>query len=137
MHGEQDHGTPCFSYFVDATIVITTFYLWMSQGGFDMFALVVNYIKKKWKPCHVTTTIFEVHETSRVAMAIQLKDFFTQYSLLVKVTIYVKNESTNLNTLTMTLISIVSFVFYCYHNPTLLVMMGMPCPSVISMLPMT
>jgi hypothetical protein len=65
-----------FPTFVDATIVIITFYLWMSQGGFDMFALVVNYIKKKWKPCHVTMTIFEVHETFGVAMAIQLKDLF-------------------------------------------------------------
>jgi hypothetical protein len=39
-----------------------------------MFALVVNYINKRWEPCHVITTIFEVHETLGVAMAIQLKD---------------------------------------------------------------
>jgi len=76
MHGQQDHGTPVFLTFVDVTIVITTFDLWMSQGGFDMFALVVNYIKKKWEPCHVTMTIFEVHETSGVVMAIQFKDLF-------------------------------------------------------------
>jgi hypothetical protein len=74
MRGQQDHGTPFFLAFVDAIIVITIFNLWMSQGGFNMFALVVNYINKKWEPCHVTMTIFEVHETSRVAMAIQLKD---------------------------------------------------------------
>jgi hypothetical protein len=74
MHGQQDHGTPFFLAFVDAIIVITIFNLWMSQGGFDMFALVVNYINKKWEPCHVTTTNLEVHETSGVAMAIQLKD---------------------------------------------------------------
>jgi hypothetical protein len=61
----------CFLAFVDAIIVITTFDLWMSGGGFNMFALVVNYINKKWEPCHVTTTIFEVHETLGVPMAIQ------------------------------------------------------------------
>jgi hypothetical protein len=40
--------------FIDATIIITTFDLWMSQRGFGTFALVVNYINKKWEPCHVT-----------------------------------------------------------------------------------
>jgi hypothetical protein len=39
-----------------------------------MFTLVVNYINKRWEPCHVIMTIFEVHETLGVAMAIQLKD---------------------------------------------------------------
>jgi len=59
-----------FLTLVDATIVITTFDLWMSQGGFDMFILVMNYINKMWEPCHVTVTIFEVHETLGVAMVI-------------------------------------------------------------------
>ncbi len=30
----------------EATMVTTTFDLWMSQGGFGTFALVVNYINK-------------------------------------------------------------------------------------------
>jgi hypothetical protein len=30
----------------EATMLITTFDLWMSQGGFGTFALVVNYINK-------------------------------------------------------------------------------------------
>jgi hypothetical protein len=46
----------------------------MSRGTFDTFALVVNYINKKWECCHVIVGIFEVHETSGVAMAIQFKD---------------------------------------------------------------
>jgi hypothetical protein len=74
MHGQQDRGTPFFHAFIDAIIIITTFDLWMPRGGFDMFVLVVTYINRKWEPCHVTATIFEVHETSGVAMVIQLKD---------------------------------------------------------------
>jgi hypothetical protein len=34
----------------------------------------VNYINKKWEPCHVTMGIFEVHEALGVAMAVQFKD---------------------------------------------------------------
>jgi hypothetical protein len=30
----------------EATMVTTTFHLWMSQGGFGTFVLVVNYINK-------------------------------------------------------------------------------------------
>jgi hypothetical protein len=74
----EDHGTPCSSHScVDATIVTTIFDLWMSQGGCDTFVMVVNYINKKWEPCHVIVGIFEVHETLRATMAIQLKDLVT------------------------------------------------------------
>jgi hypothetical protein len=34
----------------------------MFHGKFDTFALVVKYINKKWKACHIIMGIFEVHE---------------------------------------------------------------------------
>jgi hypothetical protein len=37
-----------------------TFDLWMAKGVFDIFALVVNYINKKWVACHITIGILEV-----------------------------------------------------------------------------
>lgn len=45
------------------------FDLWMSQGGFDAFVLVVNYINKKLIHCHITIRIFEVCGTLRTIMA--------------------------------------------------------------------
>jgi len=48
--------------------MIVTFDLWMSCGGFDTFALVVTYINSKWEPCHITISIFEVHEIFGVAI---------------------------------------------------------------------
>jgi len=59
----------------DATTIIATFDLWMSRKGFDTFALVMNYINKKWEPCHVIVGIFEVHETLRVAIVVQIEGF--------------------------------------------------------------
>jgi hypothetical protein len=47
------------------------------EGLNDTFALVFNYINKKWKPCHTTMAIFEVHETTRAAIVSQLKDLLT------------------------------------------------------------
>jgi hypothetical protein len=47
----------------------------MSRKGFDTFALIMNYINKKWEPCHVIVGIFEIHETLRVAMVVQIEGF--------------------------------------------------------------
>jgi len=57
-------------------MVTTTFDLWMFHGLFDTFMLVVNYINKKWEPCHTTMGIFEVHETMWATMTLQLRDLF-------------------------------------------------------------
>lgn len=62
-------------------------------------------------------TIFEVHETLGVAMAIQLKDLLAWYNLLDKVIAYVKNEGANLNTFTTTLTNIVSYVSLLLPQP--------------------
>jgi len=72
---------------------------------------------KRWEPCHVITTIFEVHETLGVAMAIQLKDLLAWYNLLDKVIAYIKDEGVNLNTFTTTLPNIVSYVFLLLPQP--------------------
>ncbi len=57
----EDHVFPTI---VNATTITSTFDMWMSRKGFDTFALFVNYINKKWEPCHVIVENFEVHETS-------------------------------------------------------------------------
>ncbi len=38
-----------FITFAETITMIVTFDLWMSCGGFDTFALVVNYINSKWE----------------------------------------------------------------------------------------
>jgi hypothetical protein len=40
-----------FLTLIEATMVTIAFDLWMSQGGFNIFSLVVNYTNKKWEPC--------------------------------------------------------------------------------------
>jgi hypothetical protein len=60
--------------------------------------------------CHIIIGIFEVHETSNVAMVVKLRDLFAWYELLDKVTAYVKDEGANLNTLIIRLTSIISCV---------------------------
>jgi hypothetical protein len=55
---------------------------------------------------HIIIRIFEVHETLRATMAMQLRDLLAQYDLLNKVMSYLKYEGTNLKTFTMFLTNI-------------------------------
>ncbi len=87
------------------------------QRRLGSFALVVNYINKKWKPGHIIVGIFEVHETLRATMVIQSNDLFVHYDLLDKVIAYVKDEGANLNTFTITLSRIISCVPLLWPQP--------------------
>jgi hypothetical protein len=49
-----------------------TFDLWMSKGTRDVFVVVVIFISKDWEARHVTIKLFEILNTSDVAMALKL-----------------------------------------------------------------
>jgi hypothetical protein len=76
------HILPSFD---EATMVITTFDLWMSCGEFNTFSLIINYINKKWEPFPLAMGIFLIHVTIGVAIALQLKYLLVWYDLLDKV----------------------------------------------------
>ncbi len=65
---------------------------------------------KKWVFYHIDIVILEFHETSKVAMIVQPKTLFVHFDLCHKVVVYVKDECTNLNTLTNALTNIVSCI---------------------------
>jgi hypothetical protein len=80
-------------------ITTTSFDLWMSRSRHDTFALVINFINPQWVPCHVTMGLFEAIDITGVAMAAQVKDLLSSYSLCDKLIAYVKDEGDNLSTL--------------------------------------
>jgi hypothetical protein len=52
--------------------MIVSFDLWMSKRAHDVFALVMNFLGNYWMPKHITSSLFEVFETSRHTLAISL-----------------------------------------------------------------
>jgi len=89
-----------------------SFDLWMFHMSFDTFVIILSFINTSREPCHVTIGIFEVHNTTSVPMANQVKSLLDSFGLLDKVIAYVKNEMFNVNILTFALTFIVSsFVF--------------------------
>ncbi len=63
---------------------LTTTYnfdLWMSKGVHDVFVVVVNFLFTAWKPKHIMIGLFEVSDTSGVAMAMTLKLILHKFGL--------------------------------------------------------
>jgi len=87
----------------------TSFDLWMSRGGMDTFALVINYLNESWMPQHFTIGLFEVHETIGLSMANQLCSLLEKYDLMHRMIAFVKDEGSNLMSMAIALHSI----FYC------------------------
>jgi hypothetical protein len=56
--------------------ISTPFDLWISIGGINTFALVINYLTKTWEPMHVTIGLFEINDTTCFCMACQLFEKF-------------------------------------------------------------
>ncbi len=59
-------------------------------------------------PKHITIGLFETFQTSGPTLARSLQDLLKQYGLTKNIIAYVKDEGANLNTMTITLKSIIS-----------------------------
>jgi hypothetical protein len=104
----------------------TSFDLWMSHAGHDTFAIIVSFLNDSWEPNHVTMGIFEVQNTTCATMANQVKVLLDSFGILDKVIAYVKDEGSNLNTLTNALTSVVSYFPFNWHAHFLVCVLGMP-----------
>lgn len=67
-----------------ATIFVT-FDLWMPCCGFDTFCLVVDYVDDEWVFLNVPIGIFEVVDTSGVALAEAVKQLFNEFGFTDRV----------------------------------------------------
>jgi hypothetical protein len=75
----------------------------MSKGAHDVFVLVIIFLGSNWKPKYVTLGLFEVAEIIEQVLAKNLIELLDAYGLKNKIIAYVKDEGSNLNTLTNTL----------------------------------
>jgi hypothetical protein len=81
--------------------------LWISKGAHDVFVLVIIFLGSNWKLKYVTLGLFEAAEITRQALVRNLIELLDAYGLKNKIITYVKDEGSNLNTLTTTLKSVV------------------------------
>jgi hypothetical protein len=77
-------------------IIIFSFDLWMSKGGVDTFALVINYLDDIWKPKHAIVGNFQSAWNYWSAMALHLQSLLGKIDFIHYVITFVKNEGNNL-----------------------------------------
>jgi hypothetical protein len=113
-----------------------TFDLRMSQSGFDIFSLVVNFIDDAWVPKHVNVGLFETPNIANVILAKNVKPLLAKFQLTHKIVAYVKDKGSNLNTLVTTLLLLFLVSHYCWRHHLKGFVLDMQCPKLVSMSPM-
>ncbi len=89
-------------HLVESMTMSTNFYLWMFNGDMDAFALIINYLNDSCTHMNATIGLFEVHETTKLSMAL-----FEKYDFMHYVITFVKDESNNLMSMATSLHSII------------------------------
>jgi hypothetical protein len=67
----------------------------------------VHFLNDKWEPCHVTIGFFEITKNFGSAMALQVNEMLAKHGLNACVTTYVKDEGSNISTMTIVLTFVV------------------------------
>jgi hypothetical protein len=81
----------------------------MNKGALDTFALVINFLTLDWESKHVAIGLFKAKDTIGINLASQLQVLFEKYNLINKIICCVKDEGTNLSTMTNVLKQIVNY----------------------------
>ncbi len=88
---------------IDCIFATLSFDLWMSKGAHDIFALVIKKLGCDWQPKQVTIGLFNTTWIIGKTLANNLTKLFDQYGLRNKIIAYVKDEGSNVNTMTIVL----------------------------------
>ncbi len=91
----------------DYSCATANFDLWMFKGAHDVLVFVIIFLGSNWKPKHVTFSLFKVIKTKRQLLVRNLIKLLNAYGLRNKIIAYVKDEGSNLNTLTIALKSVI------------------------------
>jgi len=100
---------------IECHSVTTSFDLWMSKVGHDIFALVIYFLKDDWQPKHIIFGLFEPIDTTGQTLVKNLTKLLDNYALRRKIITYVKDEGSNLNTMTTSLKSIIKLAMIFLH----------------------
>ncbi len=80
----------------------------MPKGAYDIFSLGIKILGANLPSKHIVIGLFEALNMFGHALAKNITELLSKYDLRKKIIVYVKDEGFNLNTMTITLKSIVS-----------------------------
>jgi hypothetical protein len=53
----------------------------MSRGGVNTFVLIMYFLNDKWEPCYITVNFFDIVDTSRSSMVLQVNNVLENMGL--------------------------------------------------------
>jgi hypothetical protein len=80
---------------------------WMSRVRVDTFVKIMHLLNVQWEPCHIIIGFFEIIDTTKSAMVLQVNDVLAKHGFITQKIAYVKNERSNFSTMTIVLTSMV------------------------------
>jgi hypothetical protein len=107
--GQKNYGPHVLANLASAIIIFASFDLWMFHNGVDTFDLVFNFLNDIWVPMHVNVGLFEVNETIRQYMVVQLQVSLDRFGLLHQVITFVQDEGNNLFAMATIMHSIIDY----------------------------
>jgi hypothetical protein len=79
------------------------------EKGYDIFSLVINFLGVYWQPKHIATRCFEASDTFGHALTNDLlTNLLVKYDSKKNINVHVKNEGSNLSTMTINFSYVVS-----------------------------
>jgi hypothetical protein len=105
----------------------------MSKGNINTFVLVINYVDEAWTPRHVIVRLFELHETNRNVMALQLKYLLKKFGLIHQVIAFVKDKGNNLGTMDATLLLMIDYESFKFLQVCKVLASDMSCLKHVNM----
>jgi hypothetical protein len=84
----------------------------MSKEAYDVFTLGINFLSNDSQPKHVTIGLFEATKTTSQTLAKNLIKLLDKHGLRKKIIVYVKDEGSNLNAMTIALKVVMNNEFF-------------------------
>ncbi len=73
-----------FSSFESCHSYIVFLNLWMFKARMDTFVMIVHFLNAQWEPCHIIVGLFEIVDTTRSAMDLQVIDVLAKHGLITR-----------------------------------------------------
>ncbi len=89
-------------------LATASFNLWVSKNTYEIFALAINFLNENWQPNKVTLNLFEATNITSQALTKNLSELLDSYGLRKKIISYGKYEGINVNSMTISLKSIIN-----------------------------
>jgi hypothetical protein len=65
-------------------VILALFFLIYGCLKLEWIPLIVHFLNAQWEPCHIIVGLFEIADTTKSAMALQVIDVLAKHGLITR-----------------------------------------------------